>query len=176
MIYMEKRVADLKPYENNPRKNKEAVKYVANSIKEFGFKVPIVVDTNNVIICGHTRWLAAKKIGMKNVPVLVANDLNDEQIKAFRLADNKVSEFSEWDDELLKEELCGIEAFNMEDFGFLPDTGIEEEKPEKGKKGGYSITIQCTDLSEVKTLAKILQTEFNYNKTRIFRKFSELKR
>ena len=81
---------DLKPYENNPRNNEEAIEPVANSIKIFGFKVPIVVDKNNIIIAGHTRYKAAKKLGLNKVPCIVADDLTDEQVKAFRLADNKV--------------------------------------------------------------------------------------
>lgn len=81
-------VDKLVPYENNPRNNTEAIQYVANSIKEFGFKVPLVIDSDNVVICGHTRLLAAKQLGLKDVPCIVADDLTDEQIKAFRLADN----------------------------------------------------------------------------------------
>ena len=84
------------PYEKNPRKNDDAVKYVAESIQQFGFKVPIVIDTNGVIIAGHTRYKASKKLGLKEVPCIIADDLTEEQIKAYRLADNKVSELSEW--------------------------------------------------------------------------------
>ena len=117
-------VKDLIPYEKNPRFNDEAVKYVANSIKEFGFKVPIIVDKNNIIVAGHTRYKACKELGIKSVPVIVADDLNEEQIKAFRLADNKVSEKAEWNLELLDEELEDLDI-NMEDFGF--DIDIEKE-------------------------------------------------
>lgn len=109
---------DLKPYENNPRKNDDAVKYVAESIKEFGFKVPIVIDKNNVIVAGHTRYKAAKKLKMSEVPCIIADDLTDEQIKAFRLADNKVAEKSEWDFDLLNTELDDIIDLDMELFGF----------------------------------------------------------
>ena len=83
-----KKLEDLVPYENNPRNNDEAVDYVAQSIKEFGFKVPVVIDTNNVIVAGHTRYKASKKLGINEIPCLVADDLTPEQIKAFRLADN----------------------------------------------------------------------------------------
>lgn len=86
------KVEDLKPYANNPRFNDDAVEYVANSIKQFGFKVPIIVDKNNEIVAGHTRFKASMELGLKEVPVIIANDLSGEQIKAFRLADNKVSE------------------------------------------------------------------------------------
>lgn len=109
---------DLKPYENNPRKNDDAVKYVAESIKEFGFKVPIVIDKNNVIVAGHTRYKAAKKLKMSEVPCIIADDLTDEQIKAFRLADNKVAEKAEWDFDLLNAERDDIIDLDMELFGF----------------------------------------------------------
>ena len=122
MIIQEKKIKDLIPYENNPRKNDEAVEYVANSIREFGFKVPLVVDSNNVIVCGHTRYKAARMLKIDAVPCVVADDLTEEQIKAFRLADNKVAERSEWDFDLLNEELDGIFDIDMEDFDFeMPD-------------------------------------------------------
>ena len=112
------KLSDIKPYENNPRKNNEAVKYVAQSIKEFGFKVPIVIDKNNVIIAGHTRYKAAKRLKMKEVPTIIADDLTDEQVKAFRLADNKVAEKAEWDFDLLPFELYDIFNIDMGAFGF----------------------------------------------------------
>lgn len=89
-------IKDLKEYENNPRFNDEAVDAVAASIKEFGFKVPIIVDKDNVIIAGHTRLKAAKKLLMGEVPTIIADDLNEEQIKAFRLADNNETNFTSW--------------------------------------------------------------------------------
>ena len=113
-------IKELTPYEKNPRKNDDAVQYVAESIKQFGFKVPIVIDKNNVIVAGHTRYKAAKKLKLKTVPCLVADDLTDEQIKAFRLADNKVAEFSEWDFDLLELELKALEDFDL-DFNLLSD-------------------------------------------------------
>lgn len=112
------RLSDLRLYENNPRNNDEAVEYVANSIKEFGFKVPIIVDKNNVIVAGHTRYKASEKLGIKEVPVIVADDLTDEQIKAFRLADNKVAEIATWNEEKLELELSGLDFMSMELFGF----------------------------------------------------------
>lgn len=118
MEIISKKIEELKPYENNPRHNDDAVKYVANSIKEFGFKVPIIVDKNNVIVAGHTRYKASLELGLKEVPCIVADDLNENQIKAFRLADNKVSEKASWDYELLDEELDDILNINMDDFGF----------------------------------------------------------
>ena len=109
---------DLRPYENNPRFNDDAVQFVANSIKEFGFKVPLVVDKNNVIVAGHTRYKASIELGLDEVPCIVADDLTEEQVKAFRLADNKVSEKSQWDYELLDEELRDILDVDMKEFGF----------------------------------------------------------
>lgn len=111
-------LSELKEYGNNPRLiNDEAIAKVATSIKEFGFKVPIIVDENNVIVAGHTRKLAAQSIGMDEIPVIIADDLTEEQIKAFRLADNKVAEFSEWDFDLLSAELDELDM-DMDDFGF----------------------------------------------------------
>lgn len=119
---------NLIPYERNPRKNDNAVDMVANSIKEFGFKVPIVIDKNKVVVCGHTRLKAAKRLGMEKVPCIVADDLTDEQIKAFRLADNRVAEQAEWDYDILNEEIAEILSFDMEDFGFeLFDPEYEHE-------------------------------------------------
>lgn len=110
-------LTDLKAYDNNPRKNDAAVDAVANSIREFGFKVPVIIDSNNIIVCGHTRVKAAKKLGMEEVPCIVADDLTDDQIKAFRLADNKTSELAEWDLDKLSEELKFIDM-DMLQFGF----------------------------------------------------------
>lgn len=112
-----KNIDELNPYENNPRQNDDAVKYVANSIKEFGFKVPIIIDKNNKIVAGHTRYKACEQLGIDKVPCIVADDLTDEQIKAFRIADNKVSEKSDWDLDLLSKELEEIDI-DMTDFGF----------------------------------------------------------
>ena len=129
---------DIKPYEKNPRRNDEAVQYVAASIKEFGFKVPIVIDKNNVIVAGHTRYKAAKKLGLEEVPCIVADDLTDEQVKAYRLADNKVAEKAEWDFDLLSMELEDIFNLDMGDFGF--EFEIEEEKQE-AKEDDYEIVV-----------------------------------
>lgn len=111
-------VAGLIPYVNNPRLNDGAVDAVAASIKEFGFKVPIVVDSDGVIVAGHTRLKAAKKLGLDSVPVIVADDLSPEQVKAFRLADNKTAELAQWDLGKLEIELDGIDEIDMGEFGF----------------------------------------------------------
>ena len=118
MQIVEKKLCEIKPYEKNPRNNDNAVEQVANSIKQFGFRVPVVIDKDNIIVCGHTRYKASKKLGLDKVPCVVADDLTDEQIKAYRLADNKVSELAEWDIDLLGEELDGIFDIDMSDFGF----------------------------------------------------------
>lgn len=133
-------IGEIRPYEKNPRKNENAVKYVKESIRQFGFKVPIVIDSNRVIVCGHTRLLAAKSLGLTDVPCIMADDLTDDQIKAFRLADNKVGEFAEWDLDLLGDELNAIadaSDIDMGDFGFdLSDDDeetevVEDEVPEE---------------------------------------------
>ena len=110
-------LTDIRPYARNPRKNDEAVKNVAASIREFGFLVPLVIDTNHEIVAGHTRYKAAKSLGMKTVPCVIADDLTEDQIRAFRLADNKVGEMAQWDMDLLPLELADI-TLPMADFGF----------------------------------------------------------
>lgn len=118
------------PYEKNPRKNDPAVEGVANSIRQFGFKVPVIIDKNNVIVCGHTRVKAAKKLGLDTVPCIVADDLSDEQIRAFRLADNKVSELAEWDFTMLDDEIELIKDIDMEQFGFEKKAATPEDVKE----------------------------------------------
>lgn len=118
MEIINKKLEEIKIYEKNPRKNDDAVEGVANSIKEFGFKVPIIIDKNNVIVAGHTRYKASKKLGLTEVPCIVADDLTEEQVKAFRLADNKTNEKASWDLDLLGDELKDILNLDMTDFGF----------------------------------------------------------
>ena len=123
------------PYENNPRKNDEAVDYVARSIEEFGFKVPIIIDKNNVVVTGHTRLKAAKKLGLEKVPCIRADDLSEDQVKAFRLADNKVAEYATWDLGKLEIELADIEM-DLSDFGLDFDF-TEPDIPEDDDDGWY---------------------------------------
>ena len=118
MTIVMKNIVEIKPYENNPRHNESAIDAVASSIKEFGWKQPLVIDKDNVIVVGHTRWLAAKKLGLSDVPCLIASDLTDEQIAAYRLADNKTNELATWDFEKLKTELESISDIDMSQFGF----------------------------------------------------------
>jgi len=121
----------VKPYDKNPRNNDGAVEATANSIREFGWQQPIVVDTDGVIIVGHTRLKAAKKLKLDQVPVTVAENLKDEQVKAYRLADNKTGELAEWESKMLNEELGEILNIDMEQFGFEPEKDEEiEEEPE----------------------------------------------
>lgn len=120
MVIQDLQIDSLREYENNPRQNEQAVAAVAESIKQFGFKVPVVVDKNRTIIAGHTRVKAAVHLGMVSVPCIVADDLSPEQIKAFRLADNKTGELAEWDWDKLEQELAELTAFDvdMSAFGF----------------------------------------------------------
>lgn len=122
------RTCDLKPYENNPRLNEDAVDLVAASIDEFGFKQPIVVDKDLIIIAGHTRWKAAQKLGLETVPCIQADDLTPAQVKAYRLADNKVAEAAQWDLDALQFELEELDNmdFDMEPFGFETETFSEQ--------------------------------------------------
>jgi DNA modification methylase len=128
-------ISTIKPYENNPRKlSEQAIQKVAMSLKEYGFRQPIVVDKNMVIVAGHTRYRASKKLGLKQVPISVIDNLSEEQINAYRIADNRTAEESEWDNELLKIEIKELEAkdFKLDLLGFndeqLNDILFEEKQ------------------------------------------------
>ena len=125
MQIVEKKLDELREYENNPRNNENAVAAVAASIKEFGFKVPIVIDAAGVIIAGHTRAKAAAQLGLQTVPCIVADDLTEEQIKAFRLADNKTGELAGWDFEKLEIELAQLQGMDMSEFGFIASDDVD---------------------------------------------------
>lgn len=127
MQIIDKKISELIPYENNPRNNDGAVDAVANSIKAFGFKVPVVIDKDNVIVAGHTRLKAAKKLKLKTVPCVIADDLDENQIKAFRLADNKTGELALWDFDGLVDELADICNIDMSEFGFDIDLSIDND-------------------------------------------------
>ena len=173
MNIVELSINEIKPYEKNPRKNDKSVDKVANSIKEFGFKVPIVIDKDKVIVCGHTRYKASKKLGLSKVPCVVADDLTEEQIKAYRLADNKVGEDSLWDMDLLNEELEDIFELDMTEFGFdfaEEETEVEEddfemEVPEepKAKLGDiYKLgnhRLMCGDSTNIEDVKKLTNNE-----------------
>lgn len=138
-------VEKIKPYANNPRINKKAVEKVMKSIQAYGFKVPCVLDKNYLLITGHTRWEAAKRLKMKRIPCIIASDLNKAKADAFRIADNKVAEYSTWDMTKLKEELSKIQLEDIEfdDMGFDNDFSIEKlglvDMPE-GSDGDEDVT------------------------------------
>ena len=178
MQIISKKIEEIKEYENNPRNNDNAVEYVARSIKDFGFKMPIIIDKNNVIVAGHTRYKAAKELNLTEVPCIVADDLTDEQIKAFRLVDNKSAELAEWNLELLNIELENIHDIDMNLYNFelseLLDNVIEDdyeiELPEEPKtKHGdiYKLGnhyLMCGDSTKESDVAKLM----NNNKADLF--------
>ena len=135
MKIFERKISELTPYENNPRKNDSAVDAVAASIKEFGFKVPIIIDKEGVIVAGHTRLKAAKKLGMETVPCIIADDLSPKQIQAFRLADNKTAELADWDFDMLSVELSDLDDIDMSEFGFDMS---EFEEPAEAAEDDYN--------------------------------------
>ena len=163
MEIINKSINELKPYEKNPRINDDAVEYVAKSIKEFGFKVPIIIDKNNVIVAGHTRYKASLELGLEEVPCIIADDLNEEQIKAFRLADNKVSEKAQWDYELLDEELNDILNIDMEDFGFDLDISLEETNESEENPYTTKINIPEYEIKGEEPLINELYDKSKYN-------------
>lgn len=144
MNIIEKKLDDLIPYANNPRQNDNAVQGVAESIRQFGFKNPIIIDKDNVIVAGHTRHKASRLLGLKTVPTIIADDLSEAQVRAFRIADNRTAEAATWDEILLAEELNAVkDDFDMDALGFGdllkeidPDAyedEYEEELPEEPK-------------------------------------------
>ena len=130
MKIIELPIKSIFPYKNNPRHNDKAVEFVANSLRQFGWKQPIVIDEKYEIVAGHTRWKAAKMLGMETVPCVMADDLTPEQVQAYRLADNKTAEIADWDFELLEQELNDIDPamFDMADFGFFADDEISKNE------------------------------------------------
>lgn len=163
---------EIHPYEKNPRKNDKAVKSVAASIREFGFLVPMVIDSKNEIVAGHTRYKAAKELGLKTVPCVIAEELTEDQIKAFRLADNKVAEAAEWDMDLLAMELEAI-AMPMEEFGFdvVSDADFDEafELDEGEREPFRKITILVHEKQAELILSAI---EHVYNEGAVTETFS----
>lgn len=163
-------INDVIPYEKNAKKHpEEQVEYIANSIKRFGWKQPIVIDKENVVVVGHGRLLAAQKLGYEQVPVLYADDLTEDEIKAFRLADNKTNE-SDWDFELLDlelEELEPIEDIDMGDFGFgEPEGGGGEQGATDTESSSgfnyqeqYGVIVMCEDEPEQETVYNRLTGE-----------------
>ena len=173
MQIISKNIKEIKEYENNPRNNDNAVEYVARSIKDFGFKIPIIIDKNNIIVAGHTRYKAAKKLNLSEIPCIVADDLTDEQIKAFRLVDNKSAELAEWNLELLNLELENIHDIDMNLYDFklsellddVVDDEYEVELPEEPKtKSGdiYKLGnhyLMCGDSTNVENIKSLMQEQ-----------------
>jgi DNA modification methylase len=167
-----KNIDELKVYENNPRKNDQAVDAVANSIKEFGFKVPIIITKDNVIIAGHTRIKACKKLGITDVPCIIADDLSEDQIRAFRLADNRASELADWDLEKLKVEFDSIEL-DLDLFGFeelqkklsddsedddFDESEVFSENPYSKKGDIFELNehrVMCGDSTDIETVKSL---------------------
>lgn len=161
-----KNVKELKPYDKNPRKNKKAIDKVSESIKMFGFKVPIVIDNNNVVITGHTRLEACKKLSLSKVPCIIADDLTDEQIRAFRIADNRVSEYSDWDFDLLNSELATIENLdlsfldfeNIDDI-FSDDIPMDTYETKPYTKEHFLLTFDRNDEEGIRTLLDFIERQ-----------------
>lgn len=154
-----KPIKELKPYKKNAKKHsKEQVEQIANSIKEFGFTQPVIIDKHNSVVAGHGRILGAKKAGLKQVPTVCLEDLTEEQIKAYRLADNKLNE-SEWDYSLLDEELENLtEDIDMDLFGFEMDVkqNVEVEKVEFEVKQGAGVIVEFENRKAAEMLYKKL--------------------
>lgn len=150
MKIIEKALDELFEYENNPRNNEGAVKAVAESIKQFGFKNPIIIDKDGVIVAGHTRKKAAEMLGLSKVPCIVADDLSDEQVKAFRLVDNKTGELAGWDFAKLEEELAELSDIDMTEFGFVinDDVDIDSFFEDAEHKEKEPKRIQCPHCGE----------------------------
>lgn len=159
-----KPIKELKPYKKNAKKHpKEQVERIANSIKEFGFTQPVLIDKNNCVVAGHGRILGAKAAGLKEVPTLCLEDLTEEQIKAYRLADNKLNE-SDWDFNLLDEELVTLnEVLDMSLFGFdeeLTDDELEAEMEKEVKfrtKEKHLVIVPCKSEKETKQVQKEIE-------------------
>lgn len=159
MKVVNRAIGTIRPYGNNPRHNDNAVGAVANSIKEFGWQQPIVVDKDGVIIAGHTRFKAAKDLGLDEVPVVIADGLTDEQIRAYRLADNKSGELAEWDFELLDRELGDIFDIDMSAFGFVDEIEMDNEEPEIKLNESISVVIDCESNEEAEEIYNALTEE-----------------
>lgn len=172
-----KRISEIIPYENNPRENNEAAEVIAESIREFGFKNPIILDADNVIVCGHARLKAAMLLGLEEVPTITVDELTPAQIRAFRIADNKTSELAGWDYEALQREFEGLQSedfdLNLTGFNEYEQTeyGMPDAVPEKLDKEefkeyqqeaenevlrAFAIVITCANEGEKGALAEIL--------------------
>lgn len=155
-------INSLNPYENNARKNDATIPYLKNSIQRFGFRVPLVIGKGNVVVCGHTRLKAALELGMEKLPCVRADDLTDAELKAFRLADNKVQELSGWDFEKLDAEMEQLKIDfdgDMVDFGFDAGFNDDEEDDDKEVKSCFEVIVECSNESEMEEVFNRLQEE-----------------
>ena len=145
-----KQLDDLREYENNPRNNENAVAAVAASIEKFGWKQPLVIDAAGVIVCGHTRYKAAQRLGQQAVPCVLADDLTEDEIRAYRLADNKTAELASWDFDKLDAELEKLAEMDMAAFGFDTSEDEEDEPKERDDLSDkvnaiYEVIVECAD-------------------------------
>ena len=170
-------IEKIKPYKDNPRDNTKAIKKVAKSIKDFGFRVPLVLDKNKVIVTGHTRYFAARDVlGLEKIPCIIAEDLSKEKIKAYRIADNKVAEFATWNESLLASEMDALKemGYDLEDTGFseveimeltediLPEKYDTEEFKDYENRAAedilkaHNVIISCMSDKDKEWLSKLL--------------------
>lgn len=164
MNVIDKKICELHPYKNNPRINDKAADMVAKSIEQYGFKVPLVITEDGEIICGHTRYKAAQILGLNKVPCIVADDLTPEQVKAFRLVDNRTAEIAEWDYEILTNEISALSDFEISGFGFEEMKIYPEESNDSGRKEialteSISVVIPCENDEEAEYVYEKLVAE-----------------
>lgn len=158
-----KSLEEIHPYENNPRINDKAAVAVAKSIEAYGFKVPIVIAADGEIVCGHTRYKAAQELKLKEVPCVIADDLTPEQIKAFRLADNKVSDVAIWDNKKLLQELDELDAFDDDalftgfELGGLFDNTLDESDKAAVENNEFGVMYEAVFKSDSKEKLERLQ-------------------
>lgn len=161
MKVIEVPIDQVKPYENNPRDNDSAVEITASSIKEFGFQQPIVVDKDNVIIVGHTRLRAAISLGLKKVPIVIADKLSNEQVSAYRIADNKASDYAIWDNKKLLDELEALEksavytGFDTSEY-FEDVLDEQDNEPIENNNEGVTMSLTFSTQNE-QTFEKVKQ-------------------
>ena len=148
-------IDDIIPYDRNPRKNDHAIDKISAAIREYGFKVPVIIKSDGTIIDGHLRYKAAKKLGFKTLPVLIADDLTETQIKAFRISINRMADLADWDNELLKLEiqdlkdadfdvnLTGFNDVEIEGFEDVPDIVFDDDATKSGS-GGHNVNASVS--------------------------------